>query len=59
MCVLKSVPAPNMKEFMDGVYHYEKSGMGYRSYGRDLKGDFQQPPFYQDYFKKWGLDTPK
>ena len=54
-----TVPAGNMKEFMDGVYHYEKAGMGYRSFGRDLKGDFQQPPFYQDYFKKWGLDAPK
>jgi uncharacterized protein (DUF169 family) len=54
-----TVPAGNMKEFMDGVYHYEKMGMGYRSFGRDLRGDFQQPAFYQDYFKKWGLDTPK
>jgi uncharacterized protein (DUF169 family) len=54
-----SVPASNMKELMDGVYHYEKMGMGYRSFGRDLKGDFQQPPFYQQYFKKWGLDTEK
>ena len=53
-----TVPAGNMKEFMDGVYHYDNRG-GYRSYGRDLKGDFQQPPFYRDYFKKWGLDTPK
>jgi uncharacterized protein (DUF169 family) len=53
-----TVPAGRMKEFMDGVYHYEKMGMGYRSFGRDLKGDFQQPPFYLDYFKKWGLDTP-
>jgi uncharacterized protein (DUF169 family) len=54
-----TVPAGNMKEFMDGVYRYEKMGMGYRSFSRDLRGDFQQPPFYQDYFKKWGLDTPK
>jgi len=54
-----TVPAGNMKEFMDGVYRYDKMGMGYRSYGRDLRGDFQQPPFYQDYFRKWGLDTPK
>jgi hypothetical protein len=46
-------------KFMDGVYHYEKSGMGYRSGGRDLRGDFQQLSFYQEYFKKWGLDTPK
>ncbi len=54
-----TVPVNNMKEFMDGVYRYEKMGMGYRSFGRELKGDFQQPPFYQEYFKKWGLDTPK
>jgi uncharacterized protein (DUF169 family) len=54
-----TVPAGNMKEFMDGVYHYEKSGMGYRSFGRDLRGDFQQPSFYKEYFKKWGLDSPK
>lgn len=54
-----TVPAGNMKEFMDGVYHYEKMGMGYRSFGRELRGDFQQPPFYQQYFKQWGLDAPK
>jgi uncharacterized protein (DUF169 family) len=54
-----TVPAANMKELMDGVYHYEKMGMGYRSFGRDLKGDFQQPTFYQQYFKQWGLDEPK
>ena len=53
-----TVPAGRMKEFMDGVYHYEKMGMGYRSFSRELKGDFQQPPFYQQYFKMWGLDTP-
>jgi uncharacterized protein (DUF169 family) len=57
--MILTVPAGRMKEFMDGVYHYEKMGMGYRSFGRDLKGDFQQPPFYREYFKKWGLDVPK
>ena len=54
-----TVPAGMMTEFMDGVRHYEKMGMGYRSFARELKGDFQQPPFYQQYFKQWGLDTPK
>jgi uncharacterized protein (DUF169 family) len=54
-----TVPAGCMNEFMDGVYHYEKTGMGYRSFGRDLRGDFQQPPFYRQYFEKWGLDAPK
>ena len=56
--MILTVPTVQMSEFMDGVYYYEKRGMGYRSFGRELKGDFQQPPFYQDYFKKWGLDTP-
>jgi uncharacterized protein (DUF169 family) len=54
-----TVPTGRMKEFMDGVYHYEKMGKGYRSFGRELKGDFHQPPFYQEYFKKWGLDAPE
>jgi uncharacterized protein (DUF169 family) len=54
-----TVPASRMEEMMYGVYHYEKAGMGYRSFGREMKGDFAQPPFYLDYFKKWGLDTPK
>ena len=56
--MILTVPAGQMKEFMDGVYHYEKSRMGYRSFGRDIMGDFPQPSFYQDYFKKWGLDAP-
>lgn len=54
-----TVPAGRMKELMDGVYHYENLNMGYRSFGHELKGDFQQPPFYRQYFKMWGLDTPE
>jgi uncharacterized protein (DUF169 family) len=52
-----TVPAGRMKELMDGVYHYENRGMGYRSFGHELKGNFRQPPFYTEYFKKWGLDV--
>ena len=44
---------------MSGVYQYDKMGMGYRNIGRELKNDFQQPPFYGEFFKKWGLDTPR
>ena len=57
--MILTIPAGRMKELMDGVYHYEKMGMGYRSFSRDLKGDFPQPPIYQQYFKQWGLDSPK
>lgn len=51
-----SIPSNKMEELMTGVYHYDKSGMGYRSFGRELKGDFKQPPFYRQYFDKWNLD---
>ena len=55
--MMLSIPTGRMEELMTGVYHYDRMGMGYRSFGRELKGDFQQPPFYKQYFKKWGLDT--
>ena len=55
--MMLSVPGERMEELMYGVYHYDKMGMGYRSFGREIKGDFKQPPFYKEYFKKWGLDT--
>jgi len=55
--MMLSVPKERMEEMMSGVYHYDKMGMGYRSFGRDIRGDFKQPAFYKDYFKKWGLDT--
>lgn len=54
--MMLTIPAGKMKELMDGVYHYEEMGMGYRSFGRELKGNFQQPPFYRQYFDQWGLD---
>ena len=57
--MILTVPTAKLKELMDGVYHYEKSNRGYKSYGRLIRTDFPQPPFYQEYFKKWGLDAPK
>ncbi|MBN2243734.1 MAG: DUF169 domain-containing protein [Acidobacteria bacterium] len=57
--MMLTIPNGKMTQLMDGVYHYEKMGMGYRSFGRELKGDFQQPPFYRQYFQQWGLDEPK
>ena len=55
--MMLTIPEGKMEELMSGVYHYDKMGMGYRSFGREIKGDFKQPPFYRDYFKKWGLDS--
>jgi len=55
--MMLSIPKERMEEMMSGVYHYDKMGMGYRSFGREIKGDFKQPPFYKKYFKKWGLEV--
>jgi uncharacterized protein (DUF169 family) len=57
--IILTVPANRLKELMDGVYHFEKANRGYKRFSYVMKADFPQPQFYQDYFKKWGLDSPK
>lgn len=57
--MILTVPTRRMKELMDGIYHFEKSNMGFRRFAYPVQPNFQQPPFYQEYFKKWGLDAPK
>jgi uncharacterized protein (DUF169 family) len=57
--MILTVPTRRLKELMDGIYHFEKSNMGFRRFSYALKTDFQQPPFYQEYFKKWGLDSTR
>jgi uncharacterized protein (DUF169 family) len=57
--MILTVPVRRLKELMDGLYHFEKSNMGFRKFSYSVSPDFQQPPFYQEYFKKWGLDSPK
>ena len=54
-----TVPTRRLKELMDGLSHFEKSDMAFRRFSYSIQPDFQQPPFYQEYFKKWGLDAPK
>jgi uncharacterized protein (DUF169 family) len=57
--MILTVPTRRLQELLDGVYHFEKSGMGYKKFAYAVSPDFKQPPFYQEYFKKWGLDGPK
>ena len=51
-----TVPTTRLEELMDGVYHFEEIGMGFRHFGLSVHNDFQQPPFYQEYFKRWDLE---
>jgi len=57
--IVLTVPTARLDEMMEGLYHFEESGRGYRSFGPSLHPDFKQPPFYEDYFRRWGLDGPK
>jgi uncharacterized protein (DUF169 family) len=57
--MILTVPTSRLKELMDGVYYYEKANRGYRAYSYMMRTDFKQPPFYEEYFKQWGLDAPK
>lgn len=54
-----TVPAARLEELMEGVYHLEESGMGFRRFSLSIHPDYKQPPFYEEYFKRWGLDAPK
>jgi uncharacterized protein (DUF169 family) len=54
-----TVPRTQLQELMDGLYHLEDSGRGFRRFCLSLQPDFQQPPFYREYFEAWGLDKPR
>ena len=43
---------------MAGVYHFEEMGMGFRFFSVAMHPNYKQPPFYEEYFKNWGLDGP-
>jgi uncharacterized protein (DUF169 family) len=57
--MILTVPTAKLKELMDGIYYYEKGNRGFKAYSYMMKTDFQQPPFYEEYFRQWGLDAPK
>jgi uncharacterized protein (DUF169 family) len=56
--MILTVPTKRLKELMDGVYHFDKV-MAFRNFNYSMQPDFQQPPFYEEYFRRWGLDAPR
>ncbi len=39
-----TVPTAKLGELMEGVYHFEEIGMGYRRFNLSMHADFKQPP---------------
>jgi uncharacterized protein (DUF169 family) len=53
-----TVPASRLEELMTGVRHFEERGMGFRFFSIAMHPNYKQPPFYEEYFREWGLDGP-
>ncbi len=55
--MILSVPASELSDFVAGLKMFSDWGFGYRQLHMETRGDFPRPPFYDDLFKMWGLDT--
>lgn len=53
--IIFSVPTARLEDLMLGLKHLENSGRGYKRFTYLIRPEFPQPPFYQEYFKIWGL----
>ncbi len=54
--MILSVPQAKMQPFMASLKQRGKM-YSHREQHMDMKPDFEQPQFYKDMFKQWGLDT--
>ena len=53
--IILSVPVARMEEFMAGIRRMVEGEYGIERAGMLIQNDFQQPPYYQMLFKRWGL----
>jgi len=52
-----SVPQSRMETMMAGLRKNEHGPFSYREHSMFMQPDFEQPEFYKEMFKGWGLDT--
>ena len=52
-----SVPQSRMQSMMAGLKANEHGAFAYREHSMFMQPDFEQPEFYKEMFKSWGLDT--
>jgi uncharacterized protein (DUF169 family) len=57
--IILSVPPAKLEELVTELRFFEEIKLGYRHLNMQMTPDFPQPPFYQELFKMWGLDTPE
>jgi uncharacterized protein (DUF169 family) len=52
-----SVPQHRMQNMMAGLKANEHGAFAYKDHSMFMQTDFEQPEFYKEMFKSWGLDT--
>jgi hypothetical protein len=52
-----SVPQGRMQSMMAGLKANEHGAFAYREHSMFMQPDFEQPEFYKEMFRSWGLDT--
>jgi uncharacterized protein (DUF169 family) len=57
--MILTIPRKLLDDLMLGIRHLEETVGGYKKFTYVVRPDFPQPPFYQEYFKMWGLDAPE
>ncbi|NLT39825.1 MAG: DUF169 domain-containing protein [Clostridiales bacterium] len=57
--VMFTMRSEKLPEIVSALEFLCRAGFGYRELSMDMRGDSARPKFYNDYFKKWGLDTGK
>jgi uncharacterized protein (DUF169 family) len=55
--IILSVPKDRMEELMNGLNQFQGGEFSYISASMFMLPDFPRPEFYQQLFKKWGLDS--
>jgi uncharacterized protein (DUF169 family) len=54
-----TVPASRLEELMAGLNFLGERGMDFRYFSVSMHPNYKQPPFYEEYFRRWGLDAPQ
>jgi uncharacterized protein (DUF169 family) len=53
--IIFSLPGTKVKTLISGLRHIEERRHGYADFAQEMKPDFEQPEFYKELFKEWGL----
>jgi len=57
--IIFTVHRDKLEEVIEGLKHFEENGQGYSRFVPQMTPDFPRPPFYNELYRLWGLETTK